>query len=455
MTVGHGATYRERMNRHTMMPGPIVIRIGAFILACAWSPARIQAEPTNTTGHVTAWTPDGTATFVQPDDPALIVKPGAKAPPLLQPDPAVVRSLIETMDQSLTALSEKSSSTDTTYYANGEWHFGTPCYACSTGPAGMAAALWAWRQAHPESMDAAAKARQAWLHQVAVETFDTCIAKRLQPNGRILDPGSHETFLFVEFASTYGILKETLDAPTRQRWLNAMRLEVQGMQDIGQLPNPALTNGAPWKRTDGWYVNGNVDLCQAAWIYAVWQATGEQQYKDLFELTWKHVLSPSQARWKGYGLYFLKMPTQDDGSDGSGYITEAAGAPGFDRNYGMLQLSTVARLYQQSRDPRVLRVMNLLCNALLPHLDRKTMILDCLYGSRHSDFMPFATSGVASLAWLGGRADLAPLLPDQMRKAVPAVYLNNALQNQNNPYAYRGYGFDLATMLEAARAAQP
>ena len=169
------------------------------------------------------------------------------------------------------------------------------------------------------------------------------------------------------------------------------------------MPNPTLTgpNIAAWKRTDGWYTNGNVDICHAAWVYLVWQATGDQKYKELFEVCWRHTLLPSQIRWKGYGFFYLKKATKADGSDGSGYITEASGAPGFDRNYGMLQLSMVARLYVRSHDPRVLRLLNLLCNSLLPHLNKETMILNCLYGSRHSDFSPFATSGAPVLAWLG------------------------------------------------------
>lgn len=431
----------------------IVLLPGLFLPAQAQATADASATPP---APVTQWTPDGTATFVQPDDPALVISSPPPAPPVInKPDPAVIQSLTELMDQCLTPLSEKSSDTDTEYYEKGDWAFKGEVLTCDAGPGGMAAILWKYRQAHPETMDAAAKARQPWLYKVAVDTMERGISLH-GANGRLTNPGSHDVFWYCEFANTYLLLKDTLDAATQKRWVDTMRNEVSALEAAGDLPNPALigqTNVAPWKGTDGWYTNGNVDIDHAIWTYLVWKATGEQQYKDLFEICWKHTLSPSQARWKGYGLYYLKVPTKEDGSDGSGYITEAAGAPGFDRNYGQLQLSFLARLYLVSHDPRVLRVMNVLCNGLLPHLDKDTMVLNCLYGSRHSDFSPFSNSGVPVLAWLGGRDDLIPMLPDQIAKADTQVYLDNAVKNENNPYAYRGYGVDLETELQAAMAA--
>lgn len=419
--------------------------------------AALVADDTGATSKpappLTQWTPDGTATLVPPDDPALVVSNPPPAPPTInKPDPEVIKSLTALIDQCLTELSEKSSPTDTMYYENGDWLFKNEVLCCDAGPGGMAAVLWKYRQEHPETMDAAAKARQPWLYKVAIETMERGI-KLHGADGTLTNPGSHDVFWYGEFANTYLLLKDTLDDATQKRWLATMRGEVSALESTGNLPNPALHNTwPPWKATDGWYVNGNVDVYHAAWIYYVWKATGDQQYKDLFELCWKHTLSPSPDRWKGYGLYYLKMPTKVDGSDGSGYITEANGAPGFDRDYGMFQLSILSRLYVVSRDPRVLRVMNVLCNALLPHLNHSTMILDCLYGSRHSDFMPFGTSGAPVLAWLGGREDLIPLLSDQVSKAEKQIYLDNMLKNENNPYAYRGYGCDLGAELQAALA---
>jgi hypothetical protein len=432
--------------------------LGVLALGLNWGTALpVFADAADSTPPGTQWTPDGTATLVQPDDPALVTPTPAPAPPAIsRPDPSVVQELAQLSDQCLTLLSERNPASPTQYYEKGDWHFTNEILSCDAGPGGLAAALWKYRQSHPDTMDAAAKARQSWLYQAAVDTMERGISLH-GPDGRLANPGTHDVFWYIEFANTYLLLKDTLSPETRQRWLDTMAREVTALEKSGDLPNPALANGVnppSWKATDGWYTNGNVDLCHAAWIYLVWQATGDQKYKDLFETCWRHTLLPSQLRWKGYGLYFLKAPTKADGSDGSGYITEAQGAPGFDKEYGMLQFSILGRLYLHSRDPRVLRVTNVLCNGLLPHLNKDTMILNCLYGSRHSTLAPFATSAVPVLAWLGGRDDLTALLPDQLAKGLPPVYLENITKKENNPFAYRGYGFDMETELEAAMAAE-
>src|SRR5208283_948775 len=121
--------------------------------------------------------------------------------------------------------------------------------------------------------------------------------------------------------------------------------------------------------------------------------------------------------WKGFGLFLLKEPTRWDGADGMGFVTEMGnGDPGYDIEYSDLQLSILSRLYITSFDPRVLRVTNLLLNAQCLHLDRKTMIINGTYGSRHNTKMPFLPPAAPVLVWLGGRADLEPMLRDQFDK---------------------------------------
>ena len=110
----------------------------------------------------------------------------------------------------------------------------------------------------------------------------------------------------------------------------------------------------------------------------------------------------------------------------------------------------MARYYLKSRDPRALKLTNLIFNTLETHLDKDTMIMDAQYGSRHSEILPFSMCAPAILAWTGGRSDLLPMLADQFNKGVKPFMLSNANNNEGNPGTYRSYGFDLAALIEAA-----
>ena len=148
------------------------------------------------------------------------------------------------------------------------------------------------------------------------------------------------------------------------------------------------------------------------------------------------------------------MPTRRDGSDGVGVVTEKGeGDPGFDIYYTTVQLSVLSRLYVKSHDLRVLRVLNLLLNAELPHLDAQTLILNGTYGSRHHDVCPFCNVAPPVLAWLGGRADFPSPMPDLYRKAIKPEYLKSAPLKLGHPGMYRALG-DLATLLQAAEQAE-
>jgi hypothetical protein len=402
-------------------------------------------------------TPDGVAVMVAGDD--LCLAPDAISegiPPAVRSDPAMVKDLTALMDRLLGVVATNTSATDPSYYDKGQWHFSNNLIACQGGPALMAAELWRWRQRHPQAMDDEAKARQPWLHQLAVDTFEHLIRDNQAPDGEIKNPGSHAWFVMSDFANTYLLLKESLDRPTRTRWLGAMKKEVEWFKRNGDIPNPDLTGwlATTWKASDGWYINGNVNLYQAETLYSIYLATGEPQYKRLFELEWRHTLSPSQKRWKGFGLFYLKMPTRRDGSNGAGFVTEKGeGDPGFDIYYTTLQLSVLGRLYVKSHDLRVLRVMNLLVNAELPHFDAQTLILNGTYGSRHHDIGLFCNVAPPVLAWLGGRTDFPSAMPDLYHKAIKPEYLRNAPMKLGNPGMYRGLG-DLATLLQAAEQAE-
>jgi hypothetical protein len=376
----------------------------------------------------------------------------------IQPNPTVVGGVEKLLDDSLTQLAEKSSDKDTQYYDKGLWHFNDKNMEASWpvqgGPGTAAAVLWKWRAGHAGRLDAAAKARQAWLHRVAIETFDRAIHDHQNPDGSFADRQKPDTHFFaLELATTCLELGDSLAEAVRTRWVRTLGAEIDYLVQHNDLPNAALSG---WKATDGWYVNGNIELGKAELAYLAWKVIGTEKYKQLFETQWRHTLNPDPRRWKGFGLVYLKKPAQEDGSDGAGYLNESGGAaPGYDGDYVHLQLTVAARLYVESRDPRVLRLINLLLNALLPHVDRTTWVLDATHGSRHSLKFPFHTCGLAVAAWLGGRADLAPLVADQFNKAIKPMYFGNAVQNWGSPGIYRSYGKNLAVLLQAAHLAVP
>ncbi|MCX7046474.1 MAG: hypothetical protein NTX50_13445 [Candidatus Sumerlaeota bacterium] len=259
------------------------------------------------------------------------------------PDSVIVTSAAQLLDESLTLLAEKSSDKDTQYYEKGVWHLVNldKAWAVQGGPGSAAAVLWKWRAQRRATLDAATLARQDWLHRVAVETFDHSLKDITNPDGTLRNMNTVELIFFsLELANTLLELGDSLDAATHQRWLDALTSHVLFMIKDGGLPNPEAKG---WKATDGWTTNGNVELCEAELVYMMWLLTGDQKYKSLFETQWKHTLQPDPQRWKGYGLFYIKEPTKEDGSDGAAYIAEAEQEPGFDREYTLFQLTIANR----------------------------------------------------------------------------------------------------------------
>jgi hypothetical protein len=367
-------------------------------------------------------------------------------------DRAIAAKAAQLLDESLTLLAVKADDKDAQWYENGVWHFRSEekFWPVQAGPATAAAVLWAWRARNVPPGDKADQDKQAWLHRVAAETFDRALADHLKTEGYYDEKATPATYFFaVELAATYLQLKESVDEPTRARWRDALVKMVDYLIQSNNLPNAALPG---WKATDGWYTNGNIELGEAELVYFVWKITGEQKYKDLFEVQWQHTLNPSPQRWKDFGLRITQEPTREDGSDSAGFLAEGGGKePGYDGDYTHFSLTVASRLYVVSRDPRVLRLMNLLINTLLSHTD-ESWVLDATHGSRHSLKFPLFSNGLAVAAWLGGRADLAPKIADQFEKAVYPMFRGNAVQNWGNPGIYRGYGCDLAVFLLADMA---
>jgi hypothetical protein len=364
----------------------------------------------------------------------------------ISPDPMVVNGVVQLLDESLSLLSTKNSDQDTQFYENGVWHLKQSQDPRAQAGMGLAAAiLWQWRQKHGDGPNHLVT-DPAWLHQVAIDTFNQAIHDHQAPGGWYGDKGKPDTYFFATALSlAYLTLESSLDAATRQNWLKTLNAEFAYMTAKGDLP------GGP--RGDGWYINGNVNLGEAELLYNMWKITADPKYKNLFEREWAFTMDPGTTRWKGFGLVYTKQPTQADGSDGAGYLAEAGTkGPGYDTDYAHVQLTVAAQLYVESHDPRDLRLLNLLINTLLPRVDQtsKQWVLDATNGSRHSLKFPFMTCGLAVATWLGKRDDLAPLLEDQFNKAVKSTYYGNAKQKWGASNLYLGYGANVGMWLLAA-----
>lgn len=364
------------------------------------------------------------------------------------------------LDNVLTEIATRKGDTDTQWYEKGVWHFKNEekSWPVQGGPGTAAAVLWKWKTQIPAlgniplpPLSQSEEARRVWLRQVAAETFNRALDDHLHPDGYFDEDKTPATYFFAtELATTYYLLQNSLDDPTRTKWRRALVQMVDYLIKTNNLP----TEGAPgWKATDGWYTNGNIELGEAELVFLMWKITGEQKYKDLYELQLKHTLTPGE-RWKEFGLRITKEPTKEDGSDGAGYLAESgAKGTGYDGDYTHFTLTVAGRLYALSGDARVLRLMNLLINELLPRTDEK-WILDATNGARHSLKFPLFSNGLYTVSRLSDRADLAPKLEAQYEKAIAPTFNGNALQNWGNPGLYRGYGCDLATILLADMAAR-
>jgi hypothetical protein len=320
-------------------------------------------------------------------------------------------------------------------YANGIWETqDTACWACDQGGPATAAAI---------VYTLTGRAR-APLRRAAEGTIDTAISTRQRADGAFSGPaGDSEspdvaTMVFgIEEANTYLELSPLLSAAQRDRW----RTSVAAAADY------LIANG-----NVTWYTNGNINLGDAEFFYLAWLVTGRHLFRGAYEQALGFALHPPQGRWPGRGLVVVEPPQRADGSDGVGYLTETGvGGTGFDPEYTELQLDVASRLYLVSRDPRVLRLANMLVNMLLPRIDPAFM-LDASGGTRHPEpdrEVPLITSAFAVLGLYGGRADLLGLILPQLRE-LAATYAQPA-NDYGNVYR-RALGNDVAVIALATAA---
>jgi hypothetical protein len=230
------------------------------------------------------------------------------------------------------------------------------------------------------------------------------------------------------------ILGKRLDRKHRTEWTDALRGAVDFLQGNGNYE---------------WYTNGNIALCNATAAAVTWSATGDPRYETIYRHALSFAEDPPVARWPGRGLAMTKNPTRADGSDGAGYLTEAAGdaKPGFDADYVQVQADFAAVIALVTGDPEAIRLTNLLVNELLPRVFRSTWLLNTSGGSRHPDrgrTVPFTTSALAILADRG-RPELASLVPAQ------TAAMGTYIPDDEGQGAYELWGSRLAPALMSVR----
>jgi len=325
-------------------------------------------------------------------------------------------------------------------YQNGTWGGqNTTCWACYNGGAASAAA----------TLYELTGQSQPGLLGEAEQTIDTAISTRQMADGSFRPPPNSgdgqapdvsTMFFGVEFGTAYHELSAVLDPARRQRW----------QASLAAAANYLIHNG-----NATWYTNGNINLGEVEFFYLVWQATGNATYEQAYETAWNTALTPDQTRFPGMGLVVVKTPTRADGSDGSGYLTEkGVGGIGFDPEYSELQLDAVSRLYLLSKDPRALRMSNLLINMLLPRVDSAWQ-LNTSGGTRVPDQgrkVGFVTSALAVLAEYGGRSDLSSMVLPELREE--EAYFAEPSQAYN-PFMRRALGNDVAVIALAAAHYSP
>ena len=274
-------------------------------------------------------------------------------------------------------------------FSDGVWHNpnSSLCWYCLPSAGTAAATLYVQEGSTNTS-----------LYNAAVQTYDNLVDTKQQPDGGFVDgPGEDEAmnteFLLPGFGMAYLELESQLSASTKARWSASIARAATYLIATGQTT---------------WYANGNIQERLDMDLWLAWQVTGQTTFKQAYETEWSFMLNPPQSRWSGFGLQITKTPTQADGSDGSGYLaeTDGADAPGYDGSYTMAQLDLASNMWVLSRDPRWLRLTNLLLNRLEPHVDSE-WTLNALDGTRKNYTIPFYDTAPQVLYADGLRPDLA------------------------------------------------
>ncbi len=310
------------------------------------------------------------------------------------------------------------------YYSEGVWHNGDPtCWYCNFGPAVGAAYL--------------AETEPA-MFVVAVASLNRAIAEYRLPNGSFVgeSPAIDSAAFGVLLGMAYVRLAPQLDPATLALWQEALA---------------GIANYLSADRALTWYANGNINASYAAALYFAWRATGTQKYLEEYNAELQFMVAPPGNLWLGFGLVITQAPTQANGSDGMGFLTEGS-PPGWDPEYSHLQLDWLAALYSASDDPRVLRLLNLILNQELTRVNTSTFILDAMGGTRKNEMMAFTSASLPLLVIDRDRPELESLLPAAFTRLSSEYYATLHYTEHN---FYRGVALWLAPILLASSRERP
>jgi hypothetical protein len=310
------------------------------------------------------------------------------------------------------------------YYSEGVWHNGDPtCWYCNVGPAVGAAYL--------------AETEPA-MFAVAVDSFNRAIAEYRLPNGSFMgeSPPIQSAAFGVLLGMAYVRLAPELDPATLALWQESLA---------------GIANYLNADRALTWYANGNINASYAAAVYFAWRATGDQKYLEEYNAELQFMVAPPGNLWLGFGLVITQPPTQADGSDGMGFLTEGS-PPGWDPEYSHLQLDWLSALYSASDDPRVQRLLNLILNQELTRVNTSTFILNATGGTRKNEMMAFTSAALPLLVIDHNRPELEPLLPAAFARLSSEYYATLHYTEHN---FYRGVALWLAPILLASSRERP
>ncbi|HAU36584.1 MAG TPA: hypothetical protein DCX07_02565 [Phycisphaerales bacterium] len=357
----------------------------------------------------------------------------------------------------------------------GVWYNpGANSWHCTAAPGCAAAALWnSLNDAGPDTGPSNAEhlQSQATYWDMAVKTIDTAIqfydgvhTEYHQIAGGGFNEPYYEDYVTTPneittmfwgtlMAQAYIELEDHLDATRKNNWKNAIVGCVTFLKNHWNIKNG----------DHNWYTNGNIELGEALLLYQTWRITGEQTYLDQFEDQWDYLWDPP-APFADYGVTIEVTPTENDYSDGMGYLAEGgAYGIGYDPDYGQLQLSLATNLFlaadaegDSTTRLKAQRLLNLLINKAFYGDEYHTpgisedWILDCSYGSRHRfSGCPFNNPALQALYLLGDRDDFESDVLGQYNE-VERSY-RNVTMSSPSVNTYRGLEIDVAMFLLMSR----
>jgi len=323
------------------------------------------------------------------------------------------------------------------YFRDGRWYAtdNTQQWASTQGGAALAAAsLWSSR----------GRSNRRLLDK-AIDTIETAFSTRQAANGSFTPPSDIgdtqsppiATEFFGRFmGDTYLLVRSRLSPSQQRRWQASLSDAADFLIDHHEID---------------WYVNGNVNLGYAEFLYLAWRATGDRRFAQAYNAEWAFLLDPGafRPRFAAYGLRLTRTPKRRDGSDGAGYLVEAgAGGLGFDPEYTMNQLGTALDLWIDSGDARALRLANLLFNGLRSRISASFQL--STEGTRHTErgrTVPWVSVAIPVLSAHAGRDDLDDLVAGSMT-ALRRAY-TQSLPWPSNPVYYGVLGMDVSAILRA------